>query len=54
MDLDVVSSKVSELHVSYADANGNEAKDYSVSEQLITKWNPQKKKFETNVYDKFL
>ena len=42
---DVVTSKVSEFSVSYKKENGDEAKDFVVSEQLITSWNPAKKNF---------
>ena len=51
---DIVTSKVSEFSISYIKTNGDEAKDFVVSEQLITCWNPAAKKFETKVYDKFM
>ena len=51
---DIVNSNVSEFNISYVKGNGDEAKDFTVAEQLITTWNPDKKKFETKVYDKFL
>lgn len=53
MNCEIISSKVTELNLSY-DSHGNEAKDQMVSEQLITRWNPQKRKYETTIYDKFL
>ncbi len=53
MNTDIVTSKVSEINITY-EKGGNEAKSYMVAEQLITKWNPDKKKFETVIYDKFL
>ena len=54
MNCDIVSSKVTEFHIAYAKSNGNESKDHTVSEQLITRWNPNSKKFESKIYDKFL
>lgn len=54
MDCDIVSSKANELNIAYENSNGDESKDYLISDQLITKWNPKSKKFETSVYDKFL
>jgi adenylyl cyclase-associated protein len=53
MNTDIVTSKVSEVNVSF-EKNGNEAKDTMIAEQLITKWNPNKRKFETVVYDQFM
>ena len=54
LGVDIVSSKVTELQIAYEKMDGNESKDHPVSEQLITKWNPASKKFETHIYDKFL
>lgn len=48
---DIVTSKVTELTITYLKQNGDEAKDFVVSEQLVTKWNPNAKQFETKVYD---
>lgn len=53
MNTDIVTSKVSEINITYQ-KNGNESKAYMVAEQLITKWNPVKGKFETVIYDKFM
>lgn len=53
MNTDIVTSKVTEVNITY-EKGGNEAKSYMVAEQLITKWNDGKKKFETVIYDKFL
>lgn len=41
---DIVSSKVTECNITY-EKNGNEAKSFMIAEQLITKWNNEKKKF---------
>ena len=53
MNCDVLTCKVTEVNVSY-EKDGNEAKNFMVAEQLLTKWNPIKNKFETVIYDKFL
>lgn len=53
MNTDIVTSKVTEINITY-EKDGNQAKSYMVAEQLITKWNEGKKKFETVIYDKFL
>lgn len=53
MNCEIISSKVTQLNLSY-ESNGNEGKDQMVSEQLITRWNPNTKKYETAIYDKFL
>ena len=53
MNCEIISSKVTQLNLSY-ESNGNEAKNQMVSEQLITRWNPNTKKYETQIYDKFL
>lgn len=54
MDCDIVSSKASQVTVSYEKSDGNESKAFTVGEQLITKWNATSGKFETTIYDKFL
>jgi adenylyl cyclase-associated protein len=53
MNTDIVTAKISEVNVTY-EKNGNEAKAAMIPEQLITKWNPAKRKFDTVVYDKFM
>jgi len=54
LETDIVSCKASELNIFYESDKGEESKAYLVSDQLITKWNPKSKKFETSVYDTFL
>lgn len=54
LETDIVSCKASELNVYIENQKGEESKAYLISDQLITKWNPKSKKFETAVYDKFL
>jgi DNA-dependent RNA polymerase auxiliary subunit epsilon len=54
MECEIVSSKASQVTISYEKQDGNESKAFTVGEQLITKWNASKGKFETAIYDKFL
>lgn len=52
---DIVSSKVTQLNISYTlNENGDIAKNQTVPEQIKTRWNEEKKKFENVVYDTFL
>lgn len=54
LECDIVSSKTTELTVSYRQADKSESKAVPVSSQLVTKWDPESKTFKTSVYDKFL
>ena len=54
LQCDIVSSKTSELTVAYRKEDGSQSKAELVSSQLVTKWDPESKKFITKVYDKFL
>ena len=54
LESDILSTKASELTVSYEKQVGNESKAFTVASQLLTIWNPQAGKFTTTVYDKFL
>ena len=40
LDCDVVSSKTSEMTISYRKADQSESKAVAVSSQLVTKWDP--------------
>ena len=54
LECDIVSSKTTELTVSYRKADKSESKAVPVSSQLVTKWDADSKQFKTSVYDKFL
>ena len=54
LECDIVSSKTTELTVSYRKSDKSESKAVPVSSQLVTKWDPESKQFKTSVYDKFL
>jgi hypothetical protein len=52
--IDIISSKTSELNITYLNEAGEYQKDTPVTAQLITKWDPETKKFVTKPYDMFL
>jgi adenylyl cyclase-associated protein len=54
LETDIVSSKVTELNVSYLQEDDDFAKEFPVTEQFITKWDSKAKKFVTKPLDIFM
>jgi len=51
---EIVSSKVNELNVNKLNDQGEYEKDYPVTTQFSTTWNPEKQCFVTKPMDLFL
>lgn len=51
-ECEIISAKSSEMNVTYKKENEEEMeKETPIPEQFVTKWNAQKKAFETKVYE---
>jgi len=54
LNTDVVSSKVTALNVTYLNDAGEYEKDFPVTDQFVTRWDAEKKRFVTKPMDLFL
>lgn len=54
MNSDIVSAKTSALNLTYKLADGEYEKDTPIPEQLVTKWDPEKKRFVSKPLDLFI
>mmetsp|Transcript_27028 Transcript_27028/g.23931 ORF Transcript_27028/g.23931 Transcript_27028/m.23931 type:complete len:107 (-) Transcript_27028:207-527(-) len=54
LETDIVSSKVTELNISYLQEDGEFAKETPVTEQFVTRWSDKQGKFVTEPLEMFM
>jgi len=54
VETDIVSTKVTELNVSYIEKDDEYAKETPITEQFITRWDPKVKRFVTKPLELFM